>query len=172
MAFVFEVEDGTGLSESNSYVSVLDADDYYSVDPYFAITWSALLTVAKQNLLAWATRVLDQKVVWEGTKTVDASALRWPRSGLVDRDGIEIVENIIPLQVVQATLELAKHLNASDITSSQDIEFLKHIRIDVLELDYQENVGQPALPSQINAILEPLGVIPMGGMRFVKIKKV
>jgi hypothetical protein len=171
MAFTFTVEDGSGIEEANSYVSVAFADDYFSVDTNFAVIWAALLTADKQARLAWASRVLDQKVLWVGAKAVTDSGLRWPRQGMVDRDGNVIADDVVPIQVQQATLEMVKVLATADLTVSQNVEYLKEIRVDVIELIWQDHAGQSQLPTLINELLYPLGAINTGGTRFARILK-
>lgn len=171
MAFTFLVEDGTGLTGSTSYVSVAAADDYYLVDANFAATWLAYTTLQKQYALSWASRILDQKVLWKGAKSVAASALRWPRQGVYDRDSNAIEDDVVPLQVVQATLEMAKFIASNDPTTGQNVEYLKEIRVDVIDLIWQDNAGQSALPALINELLYPLGAINTGGPRFAPILK-
>lgn len=159
------------MVDSTSYVALADANDYFSIDPNTA-AWSALPDDAsKQRQLSWATRILDQKTRWKGSKTVAASALRWPRSNVTDRDCNPIDDDTIPLQVKQATLELAKYLLANDLTVGADIDYLKIIKIDVIELQYQDKTGQPALPAILNEILMGLGYMANGGPRFVPILK-
>lgn len=171
MAFTFLVEDGTGLSAATSYVAVATADDYFLIDSNYSATWTALTGTQKQYLLSWASRILDQKVIWRGAKAVDTSALRWPRQGVYDRDGNLIDDDVVPLQVQQATLEMAKFLSSGDPTTGQNVEYLKEIRVDVIELIWQDHAGQQQLPAQINEILYPLGAINVGGTRFVPILK-
>lgn len=171
MAFTFKVEDGTGFTDSTSYVALADADDYFEVDPNSA-AWSALPDdAAKEKQLSWATRILDQKTRWKGSKTVEDSALRWPRSNVTDRDGNTIDDDVIPVQVQQATLELAKFLLTNDLTVGADVDYLKSVKIDVIELVYQDKTGQPVLPALINEILMGLGYMANGGPRFVPILK-
>lgn len=169
--FTFKVEDGSGLSDSTSYVALADANDYFVIDPNSA-AWSALPDdAAKQRQLSWATRILDQKTRWKGSKTVADSALRWPRSGVTDRDANPVDSDVIPIQVKQATLELTKFLLSNDLTVGADVDYLKLVKIDVIELEYQDKTGQPVLPSLINEILMGLGYIANGGPRFVPILK-
>lgn len=171
MTFTFLPEDGTALEAANSYVTVEEADDHFLIDLNFAATWSALDEEAKQHQLAWATRVLDQKVEWRGTRVDADSGLRWPRTGVYDRDGALIDDDAVPLQVKQAVCELAKFLMTTDLTAGQDVEYLKRVRVDVLEAEWQDGTGQSALPSLINDILFGLGAMPTGGSRFVRILK-
>lgn len=171
MAFVFTVEDGTGITAANSYVAVATADDYFLVDTGFAATWLAYTSLQKQYALAWASRILDQKVQWRGVKAVAASGLAWPRQGTHSKDGVAIDDDVVPLQVKQANMEMAKFLASGDPTTGQNVEFLKEIKVDVIELIWQDHAGQPQIPAIFNEILDPLGVINVGGPRFARILK-
>lgn len=167
MALVLET--GAGLTTANSYVSTTEAGDYFAVDRVFAATWDAYAT--QEELLQWASRVLDQKVRWRGAKSVAASGLRWPRQGMIDRDGNVVDDNVIPVQVKQATLEMAKYLLTNDPTTGQNVNYLKMLRVDVVELMWQDKTGQSTLPAIINEILVGFGSIANGGPRFVPILK-
>lgn len=171
--FTFVVETGVGLANATSYVSVAEANDYYTINPNFAATWTALTNTSKEHLLAWATRVLDQKTEWKGCLSVPATqALRWPRTYVYDRDGRMIAPNKIPPQLKEAVFEFAKYLHENDPTVGQDIEFLKSMRVDVIELEWQDNAGQSVFPSIIGNIIAPLGYFRTGGgSRFGRIIK-
>lgn len=173
MAFTFTPEDGTGLTDSNSYPSSENADDYFTTDPYFSAKWLAFPTdEAREIRLVFATRVLDYKVIWNGEKAVPASALSFPRTGVYDREGNLVADDIVPLPVIQATLEMVKLLDANDLTAGQDVDYLRRIQVDVIELEYQDRAAQIAIPSFINDILKGFGSIPAGGSRFHRIIKV
>ncbi|MBK9496468.1 MAG: hypothetical protein IPO08_18575 [Xanthomonadales bacterium] len=169
MAFTFVVEDGTQVAGANSYVTTAYADDYFIVDPNFYTTWTALTTTQKEYYLAWATRLLDQKVVWRGYRYTDTQALRWPRSGAVDVDGIAIAVDAIPRQLKEATCEWVKWLYTNDPTTGRDEDNLKRIVADVVEIEYQDDASQSAYPSIINQMLAPIGRMRMGGVGFAKI---
>lgn len=171
MSFTFTVEDGTGLTAANSYVSVAEADDYFAFDLNFADDWTALTNTQKQHSLAWASRLLDQKTSWNGNKVVETSGLRWPRSYVYDRDEILIADDEVPVPVKDATCELAKYLQANDLTTGKDIENIRRIAIDVIEIEYQENSSQSSIPTIINAILEDLGSFRIGGSGYGRIVK-
>jgi hypothetical protein len=171
--FAFVVETGSGLANATSYVSIAEADDYYVIDPNFSATWANLTLEVKQYLLAWATRILDQKSIWKGVLSVpDTQALRWPRTYVYDRDDRLIAPDSIPKQLKEATFELAKWLRANDPTEGQDVDYLKAMRVDVIEFEWQDNAAQQSVPSIINAILSPLGTFRTGGAsRFGRIVK-
>lgn len=166
------VEDGTGLSTADSYATVAEADAYFDIIPGFSETWSDLSATTKENWLKLSTRVLDARTNWEGTKYVEDSALRWPRSGVVDRDGISVATTVVPTPVKHAVFELVRILEAEDITSGQDIERLKFLKVDVLELEYQEGDSQSRIPDYIDYVLAGLGNFLSGGrMTFNRIRK-
>jgi hypothetical protein len=90
------VEDGTGLTTANSYVSEAEADAYFEIVPAYSDVWAAYTATEKENLLRMATRVLDARTSWEGHKQVDESALRWPRKHVRDRDGLLVDSDLVP----------------------------------------------------------------------------
>jgi len=163
MAFTFVVEDGTNLATATSYVSVAAADDYFEIDRPFTATWTALSTTEKEYRLAWATRVLDQKVKWNGTKDTETQALEWPRDSVYDRNGVAIDDDEIPEQLAEATFELAKYLNAEDPISGAGVDFISEIVLDVLEIKYQEGTSQSSFPNVLNSLLRGLGHYPVPG---------
>lgn len=172
MAFTFTVETGAGISGATSYISEAVADDYFEIDRAFTATWTALTSTEKEYRLAWATRILDQKVKWNGTKTADANDLEWPRQSTYDRNGVGIDSDEMPEQLLDVTCELAKYLNGADPISGAGVDFVKHIVLDVLEIEYQEGTSQNSFPNVINSLLRGLGHYPVPGQfSFNKISK-
>lgn len=171
MAFTFTVEDGTVVAGANSYVTVAYADDYFEIDPNFKDTWASLPISEQEYYLAWSTRILDQKVRWNGQRTSDTSALRWPRTGVSDADGVTIGTNTMPRQLKEATCEFAKWLYSNDPTTGRDEDNLKRIMVDVVEIEYQDGTTQSAYASIVNQILKPLGFMTTGGYGFGRITR-
>jgi hypothetical protein len=172
MAFTFVVETGAGLANATSYVSVAEADDYFTIDPNFFATWDALTQTNQEYLLAWATRLLDQKVEWKGCPSTEVQALRWPRTYVYDRDDRMIEPDEMPKQLKEAVFEFAKYLHENDPTVGQDIDYLKSMRVDVIELEWQDNAAQSAFPTLLGNIIVPLGYFRGGGgSRFGRIVK-
>ena len=172
MAFAFVVETGTGETTSTSYVSEAVADDYFEIDRVFTATWTALTSTEKEYRLAWATRILDQKVKWNGTKTDETNALEWPRTSVYDRNGVGIDSDEMPEQLIEATCEFAKYLNSEDPISGAGIDFISEIVLDVLEIKYQEGTSQSSFPNVINSLLRGLGYYTVpGSFSFNKISK-
>lgn len=79
------VEDGSGLPNAESYISVEDADAYFSARGN--ASWAALTVEAKEAALRLATDYMSAAYggKWCGKRLTDTQALDWPRTG---RDGI------------------------------------------------------------------------------------
>lgn len=87
-------------------------------------TWFALSADDKARTLIEATRYLDQQP-WDGTRTglagVTATTLEWPRSGITLGDGTPVDSTTVPVEVVEATFELAMIIAVDEsVTSKQD----------------------------------------------------
>jgi hypothetical protein len=171
VAFTYVQETGAQVANSNAYVSLADADDYYEIDTGFDATWVLYTDAVKEERIAWASRVLDQKTDWEGSRVATTQSMRWPRCGVVDRDGEAIERTEIPQPVQDATLELLKYMVNNNLTTGADIERLRRVTVDVIELEYQEDTSQTSIPTIINHILDGLGRFIVGNKRFAKINR-
>lgn len=172
MAFTFVVESGSGLiTGANSYVSVSDASDIIATNIHADTAWVALSTADQEKLLAWATRYLDTKASWKGTKSVEDSPLRWPRTGVYDRDNVLIDSDVIPQQLKVATAEMARYLIAQDRTIERDQDGLVRLKADVVEIEFREGYTLPSVPDYMQDLITGLGYMPSSGMRFSPIAR-
>lgn len=163
MAFVFTVEDGSGLPEANSYVSVEEADDILAPNIHLTATWGVLSEEEKAGLLSWASRYLDERTRWFGMRAVETSGLRWPRAGVIDRDGILIGSTEIPRQLKIAVAEMARFLMVDDRTVERDQDGLVRLKADVIELEFKEGYKLPKVPEHMQYLLIGLGAVSTGG---------
>lgn len=167
MAVVFTVEDGTGLAGANSYVSVAYADDYLVIKPHTA-PWLSLSSTEKEKYLMLATRTLDNRATYRGSKAVEDSGLRWPRVGAVDCDGLTQPYDAVPDAIQHATVELAYHFVFHDIDPSIPISTsgeIKKIKADVIEIEYVDGSQSSTInyfPQGINDVLQCLGRVTTG----------
>ena len=111
----FVIEDGTGKSNANSYLSDTDADTYF--DNHGApATWTGAAAV-KQAALRMATQYLDAVYItrWRGRRVYpDIQALDWPRVSVEDEDGYYVDSAVLPQQLKDACAELAhRHITES-----------------------------------------------------------
>lgn len=100
MAFV--VEDSTGLSNANAYVTVAFCNDYHS-DRGNA-TWTGTDTVKEQAIVK-ATDYLDRRYQFTGNKASRQQALEWPRYDVFLN---EEYGNRIPYLVLEIPIELQR----------------------------------------------------------------
>jgi hypothetical protein len=170
MAFAFVVEDGTGLPNATSYVSLSEANDIL-VTNIHNTAWEALNDTSKQYLLAWATSLLDTKADWDGQKAYPTSALRWPRKYTVDRDNVTIPSNVVPKQLKQATAQYARFLIENDRTVEQETDGLTKIVVDVIELEFDKSYRLAEVPSYINDLIFGIGRIKGGATTVAKIRR-
>lgn len=179
MAFTFTVETGSGTDPAaNSYVSVAEADDIISANIHVNTKWLSLSEPDRQRLLVWASRYLDERTRWKGEKTVQGnivnnvrtgeSPLDWPRSYVCDRNNIEIGSNEIPTQLKVATAEMARYLIDQDRTVEREQDGLKMIKADVVELEFLEYYKLPSVPDNLVYLVQGLGYISSGSMKFGK----
>ncbi len=181
MAFVFTVETGTGTNPAaNSYVSVAAADDIITTNIHASVAWDMLTIPQKERLLVWASRYLDDHTSYKGMKTVPGSPqqtnfngqvipavapspLRWPRTGVCDRDGVLIGANEIPIQLKVATAEMARYLVEQDRTVERDTDGLERVKADVVEIEFLPGYRLPAVPNNMVYLMAGLGTISGGG---------
>lgn len=122
------VEDGSGLTTSESYISVADADTYH--DNRGNTAWDAINDDAKEQLLRKATDYLEQtyRLRWSGVRVFPmtqalswpralpypARALYWPPVGMAG-DWAYVDNKTVPNEVKRACAELALRANAGDL---------------------------------------------------------
>ena len=149
-----------GGANSTSYVSVSDADDYWSTRLY-STAWDAASNTEKENSLIFATRLLDAWVDWKGVRSTEDQALRWPRWDVYDRDEYLLDSDIIPTEIANATAELAGTLLSEDTTSQPDTLGFSRLKVDVLEMDIDkiDRDKYGALPDSVISMVEAYGFV-------------
>lgn len=169
MTFSLVVEDGTGLPNANSYVSVSEADDILITNIHNT-AWAALSDSDKEKLLAWATRLVDTKATWYGHKTSSTSGLRWPRCGVTSKDMVVIPDNVIPENLKEAIAEMARYLVEVDRTVEQSKDGLESLKVDVIDMKFDKNYRLTQLPTLIWQIVSDLGYfgVTIGAAKIIR----
>jgi hypothetical protein len=162
------VEDGTGLSTAETYISVADADTYFSNRAN--TTWSALTTANKEASLRKAADYLLQvyRLRWKGTRVNSTQALDWPRSYVARDDytysGINGYTTIggnyyypsdeVPTEVARACAELAVKASADELSPDLGRRTIRE-KVDVIEVEYDPNSPQSTIYRAIDNMLAP-----------------
>lgn len=112
------IEDGTGLSNAESYWAITDVDDYFTSinNP----NWSPLSDEIKEPLLRLGSRNLDLLYGYQfnGKILNQTQALLFPRTSFTDANGFKITG--IPLRLKQATAELSLLQFTFDVAGPSD----------------------------------------------------
>lgn len=142
------VEDGTGLANAESFISVADATAYHLARGNDA--WAAIATdTIREQLLRKATDYMQgqYREIWTGYMLKPTQALAWPRYyvpikgyalvgiGSATGFGAYWPSNAVPVIVANACAELA--LKALTLTLAADIERVTiREKIGPIEVDY------------------------------------
>jgi hypothetical protein len=167
MAFVFDATPSG--PNANSYVTVSEADDYFTV--HLDNSFWPTTTPLKQSALVMATNRLEAEQ-YGGDITVSGQALQWPRRYIERRnmtvDG-EISSSgeyyrdstVTPKEVKQATFELALHYlksQAGEYTVDEnDLETLTKYKVGPLDVSIAGNVKADRLPTKVKRLLNSAG---------------
>jgi hypothetical protein len=154
------VENGTGLANAESYISVADATIYHNNHGNAA--WAAIATdTIREQLLRKATdymmAVYRQK--WAGYRYDSTQSLDWPRLYVPILDVLSANQfpqyvdfNIVPTLISNACAELALKENSETLMSDVTQATIKE-KVDVIEIEYDKYSPQYKRYVQIDNLL-------------------
>ena len=166
MAITLIKEDGTGLSNANTYASVVDCDAYHEAHLY-AAAWTAASAGDKDKALAMATRLIDAEFAFSGTRKSTTQALQWPREDCPAPDeggGKVVATNVVPKPVANAACEMARELIIADRTGAPMGEGLASTRLADSSIVFDKKDRRPVLTALVQVMLGKYGAPIMGGM--------
>jgi hypothetical protein len=165
------VEDGSGLSNAESFTSVADAAAYHASFGNTA-AWAAIGAEADQEaMLRRATSYMQSRYygMWAGDALGSTQRLDWPRSSVPTRDGYGAVpSNAVPPEVKNACAELALKAFSGELwpDSTQGV---KREKIGPLEVEYDQYSPSTPVFNSIDASLAPL--LKMGAQPGINIPR-
>lgn len=148
------VEDGTGLSTAESYISVADAATRHT--NFGNSAWTGT-DAAKEAALRQATAYMEQvyRQRWKGNRHTTDQALSWPRNSVVVDGFIVIESTVVPPEVENACADLA--LKALTETLAPDLERgVVREKIGPIETEYDRASPQAKRFRAIDLMLAPL----------------
>lgn len=167
------VDSTVGGVASNSYVSLLEADTYFS-DMYNKPLWAPLTEGVKSQLVVSATASLDAYIQWNGSRTTLDQALDWPRTGAYDRDNVMYPIDEIPHLIKVATFELAYHfLVNGGLTFDQNK--IDEVKVGSIGVKFSSYIVDTGIPSYIEAMLAHVGgslIVDRGKVMMAKLVRV
>ncbi|MCF8481989.1 MAG: hypothetical protein K9H25_16310 [Rhodospirillum sp.] len=119
------VEEGLGLAEADSFLSLEAADAYWSARPHANLSdpWLAAAESGREGALREASAHLGLAYGdrFSGAPTRGrGQALCWPRLGAVDRSGVPLGGDSVPREVLAATCELAARALKAPLMADRD----------------------------------------------------
>lgn len=104
------VEDGTGLANSNSYVTLAEADTYFTNQGNAGASWAAPDAFKNEYLVNAAfalDRTYGQWYLSQLRRGDSSQAMLWPREIVWDRNGRRLEYGTIPQVIKDAQCEMA-----------------------------------------------------------------
>ena len=148
------VEDGTGKTDAESYISVTDADTRQAA--LGETEWAGFATETTEQLLRKATIYMTQKdrAAWKGYRTSTTQILCWPRSGVVVDTSTAIDIDSLPTDIANACSDLALTANDGDLLADTTRPVIEKT-IGPLTTKYGEGSAQATRYNAVSAILQP-----------------
>ena len=143
---------------TNSYVSVADADTYFETRIDSA-NWTAASTTLKESALVTATFLVDDHA-WIGSAVSSSQALAWPRKNAIyndDRLGLQvtIADSEIPSRVKTAVYEQALHLIDNEDVLMGQTQTFESISVGSISLS-DSNGDTTRTPMKPSTALKPI----------------
>lgn len=165
------VETGQAGSDSESYVSVTNADTYFSNRGN--ATWAALATAAKEQALRKATDYMGQvyRLRWAGYRISTTQALDWPRYEVPRKDtgsggyyASYYADNAVPTEVVNACCELAVRASAETLSADLDAPAIRE-KVGPIEIERAQGVRETKKYPAVDNLLAPVLTGSSGSMK-------
>jgi hypothetical protein len=164
------VEDGTGLSTANAYVSVDDCAAYCTDR---GLAFGASPTVTGEQAIIRASTAIDAiyRDRFPGNKRKGrAQAMEWPRSSAFDNSSELIADDEIPIEIIQAVCEAAIRELAEPGSMMPDLERgggVRRLKAGSVEIEYGANALNQTTFTAIGNLLSGLLAGGNGGGLFL-----
>ena len=159
------VENGTGLSTAESYITVAAASTRQSA--LGNSNWTTLSTAEMEEALRRATQYMLQayRGRWQGTRINATQALDWPRNW-VTVDGYAVDADIVPTDIANACADMAFRAAAGDLAADLTRGIVRE-QVGPLETEYDRNSPQSVRYRAIDMMLAPYLTRGAGGSMMV-----
>lgn len=144
---------------ANTYVTLEDATVYLVDGRLYSEAWTGATPTNQERALIQATRLLDEWFDWYGIVRTREQALRWPRSGVLDREGYNLDYDTIPVDVANATADLALELLKRDRSAEPELigQGFRQARVGPLSVTVDDNARVEQIPRLVFSTLDHLG---------------
>ncbi len=160
------VEDGSGLANAESYISVADATAYHASRGN--VDWAALPNdQVREELLRKATDYMCAYTEsWKGIRLLSSQALDWPRNG-VWANGYWIAPSTIPSAIANACALLALKAATGELSPDLDVPVAEE-KVGPIMVKYAEGARQTVRFRAVELILAPYLACGPSGIQVVR----
>lgn len=159
-----------GAANANSYALVAEGDTYWG-DRANGSAWTGSTADQKKQALIQATDRIDEEQFTgsptnplTGTSTGTTQALKFPRVDVQDEEGWTYQDNVIPVCIKEATLELARCIRAGEyIPADTGLEGFEEVQLGPLKVRPRHARKGGALPEVVARKIRHLVLYPTGG---------
>ncbi len=134
-------EDGTGLANADALVDLATVDAYHTA--LGSAAWTGTDAI-KEEAIRRASNFLNTSFSWKGYPINGRTqAMSWPRHDVVDRNGYSVASDEVPIEIKNATAEVAlRELTTPgtmtpDVTPSEAVKRAKAGPADVEFANYR-----------------------------------
>lgn len=157
------VEDGSIVTGAESYITVTDADAYFTARSN--ATWTAMAEADKEAALRKATDYMAGRygLRWKGYRVSEDQELDWPRD-CAYANGFTVPADSVPVAVQRACAELAVRASAADLSPDVGAQ-VKAETVGPISVVYADGARQDtaykAIDAMLAAYLQAGGGIPV-----------
>jgi len=160
---------------ANSYITRADADTYFA-DRLNTSDWDNATTSNKDAALMTATSLLDMGFEWVGAIRTTTQALRWPRSGSLDRDGREYNYDLVPQPIKDAVCDTALALLQRNLMEIPEVQGLgmSEGSTNNASFVYDPTNRHDLIPRHVRMTISHMGMVRAGvtsGGGFVPVRR-
>ena len=148
------IDSTIGGENANSYVTESEADDYFENRLHSGL-WADF--EQKEQALITATKLLERYVCWNCVRKNLTQSLTFPAYNAYDNQGRLISNSVIPVQVKEATFELAYSILEEDRTLENDLAGISNIKVGSLSISAVSSDRKDVIPPTVYQILRSLG---------------
>lgn len=163
------VETGAVVAGADSYISLADANTYFT-NHGSPSEWADATDAEKEAALRYAVQWIDSAFSWKGEVKDDDQVLDWPRAGVYDDERRLVASTSIPQRVKDAQCEAAlEHLKSSLIAGLDRGGRVKRRRVEgAVEIEFADYAPGERARYHVERLLAPFLAASSYGLRLVR----
>jgi hypothetical protein len=157
-------------ANANSYATIAEANAYFESRLALASPWEDYSDDEKTRLLIMAARLLDAmaqpvktliarngsdyyrvRPQWTGAAATTTQVMAWPRTGMFDQNGNEILSTIIPQTLKNVQSEFAGQLGLGDrsLDNPVIVQGLTSLKAGSVSLSFKDSIMPQVIPDAV-----------------------